>query len=74
MKLQLKSSVEQKLTENELTSQALKGMIFLGLGECLGSIGSGFVIDYIGTKDTLVLNAFMIALNGVVLAASTGSL
>jgi len=49
-------------------------MIFLGVGECLGSIGSGFVIDYIGSKNTLVLNAVMIAINGLVLAASTNSL
>ena len=55
-------------------------MIFLGLGECLGSLGSGVVIDSIGTKNTCILNAFMVALNGnctktgLVLATSTSSL
>ena len=49
-------------------------MILLGLGECLGSLGSGFVIDYVGTKNFCVLNAFMIALNGLVVASSTSSL
>jgi len=74
LKLQQSSSPGQKLSDIELTSKALKGMVFLGIGECLGSLGSGFVIDYIGNKNTCVLNAFMIALNGLVLTISTSSL
>ena len=49
-------------------------MILLGIGECLGSLGSAFVIDYIGTKNTCILNALMVALNGLVVASSTSSL
>jgi MFS family permease len=74
LKLQLASSDEEGLSENQLTSKALQGMILLGLGECLGSLASGFIIDAIGTKKTCILNAAMVALNALVVTMSTNSL
>jgi predicted MFS family arabinose efflux permease len=74
LKLQLNSSDDEGLSENELTSKALQGMILLGVGECLGSLGSGFIIDAIGSKKTCILNVVLIVLCAIVVTMSTNSL
>ena len=49
-------------------------MMILGIGECMGSLAGGFLIDNFGTKNTCIFNALIVALNGFIVAFSTRSL
>jgi predicted MFS family arabinose efflux permease len=62
----LSLSDHPEYTDEHKQSKALQGMVMFGVGEVVGGVIPGFIIDKIGSKFTSLLNVLIIIIMYVV--------